>query len=330
MNLLGRNTGLPETGISNGNGMGDRGYSNSWTDCLTDDTYSDGFVFKSRKSIWRRCVAKNGDTGAGFGLFCDALIADNKVYDCEVYNFKGRSVTLRKPGELEKGDDPIRNNYFEVYVHDSGSATSSDDQAGCRLWNSRNTVGGKELIRDNVMNIFVRNSYDEGFYIKDSHVSGTTGTIVCYSNHPDAVIEGHDNNLTFLVPDLSKATITKSGSNNTVNKRTISRTDTNSSWAARKYYSVIDGKSPCTIRVDIPHTNVTRTVGDTLYVKVTAFDSDQNAWVKIYTNGTEYSTSIPALRMNSICRCARWEQWFSQPRPRIRGATSRLLQIPGR
>jgi hypothetical protein len=300
INLLGRTTGLPETGISNGNGMGDRGDGNTWTDCVTDDTYSDGFVFKCRNSVWRRCLAKNGDTGAGFGLFCDDLICSNKVYDCEVRNFKGRAFSLRKPSDTSKGDDPIRNNYFEVYIHDTGVASSSDDQVGFRLWCSRNAINGKELIRDNQVHLLVRNTYDQGFYIKESHVSGTTGTIVCYSNHPDAIIEGHDNNLTFLVPDINKDTITKKGVNNTVNIRTISRSDTNTSWAARKYYQLIDGGTPpppppqASCHIDVPTGNVTVSPGASLLVKVSASDSDGIERVKLFNGATELMSDSSA------------------------------------
>lgn len=241
-NLIGRWSGYPEKGIFEGNGLGDRGTSNEWTDCLATDTANDCWVIKCRKSTFTRCVARNQLTGGAFGLFCDNLIADNKFYDCEAVNCHGRALTLRKPNNPAKGPDPIRDNYFEIYVHDNGSRNGiEEDQVAVRLWCSRDAIKRKELIRNNEMHLLIANNYREGFYIKESHVEGTTGTIVAYGNEIDAIVEGHHNNLTFLVPDVTTASITDKGSRNKVVVREIKPSDKSTSWAARKYYELLYG-----------------------------------------------------------------------------------------
>ena len=237
-NLTGRDTGRFGTGISNGNGLGDRGSHNTWIDCVTSDTYSDGWVIKCQNSTFTRCIARKGFKGAGFGLFGDRPIVGNQFIDCEVQGFDGRGVTLRKPSSPEKGDDPIKHNLLQIYVHDNGTA-GQENQHGVRLWSSRKPVSKEEMISNNQLDLLVTHNHEIGLYIQGPNVEHTTGTIVIHSNEIDAHIEGHDNTLTFLVPDLSKAKIEDEGINNKITIRQISPEDAATSWAAKKYYDLL-------------------------------------------------------------------------------------------
>ena len=244
-NLVGRDAGNAATGVSNGNGLGDRGDFNTWTDCLVANTYSDGWVVKSRNSIFTRCVATGGATGAGFGFFCDRLIASNRFFDCEVSGWNGRAVSLRKPTEVSKGDDPILDNYLEFYIHDSGVVGSPDsNQVGEQLWSSRLAINGLELIRGNVVQLLAVSNHQYGFWLRGANVSHTTGTIVAYGNTIDARVEGHDNTLTFLAPNTNSVSIQKAGYNNTINVRNVALADATNSWAVRKYYELLTGTPP--------------------------------------------------------------------------------------
>lgn len=241
-NLVGRNAGIPETGYDNGNGLGDRGDHNTWTDCLAADTYSDGWVIKCQNSTFTRCVARGGATGGGFGFFCDRLIAYNNFFDCEVSGWDGRSVSLRKPTDPSKGDDPIVGNYMEFYIHNSGVVGSSDtSQAGGHLWSSRSAVNGLELIRSNHVQLLLVSNYLHGFRIRGANVSDTTGTVVAFGNTIDGQVEGHNNTLTFLAPNTNSVSIVKAGVSNNITIRNITPADATNSWAVRKYYELFSG-----------------------------------------------------------------------------------------
>ena len=226
----------------NGNGLGDRGDFNAWSNCLAAYTVSDGWVVKCRNSTFTRCVAKGGGGGAGFGFFCDRLIASNKFFDCEVSGWNGRSVSLRKPTEVTKGDDPVVGNYMEFYIHNSGVKGSADsDQEGQQLWSSRSAINGLELIRSNQVQLLTVSNYQYGFRIHGTNVSNTTGTVVAFGNTIDAQVEGHNNTLTFLAPNTNRVSILKLGYNNSIASRNIAPADAANSWAARKYYELFSG-----------------------------------------------------------------------------------------
>jgi hypothetical protein len=235
--VTGRGAGIPEVGVSNGNGLGDRGNNNTWVDCVTEDTYSDGWVIKCQNSTFINCIARRGATGAGFGLFGDRPITGNKFYNCEVSGFTGRGVTLRKPSDPKKGNDPISDNTFQIYVHDNG-VENLTEQVGFRLWSSRAPVDAAagEMITRNHVDLLIQRNHEYGFLIKDEYVSHTTGTVVIMANTIDAKIEGYENDLTFLVPDITKAKIVTAGKNNKVHVRQITPADAQTSWAAKKYY----------------------------------------------------------------------------------------------
>jgi hypothetical protein len=234
----------------NGNGLGDRGDFNTWSNCLAAYTVSDGWVVKCRNSTFTRCVAKGGLGGAGFGFFCDRLISSNNFFDCEVSGWNGRSVSLRKPTDTTKGPDPVVGNYMEFYIHNSGVTGSADgDQSGLKLWSSRDAINGLELIRSNQVQLLTVSNYQYGFRIQDTNVSNTTGTIVAFGNTIDAQVEGHHNTLTFLAPNTNSVSILKAGFSNNVTIRNITPADATNSWAVRKYYEIIAGPPPLNVGV---------------------------------------------------------------------------------
>lgn len=214
--VISRNCGV--TGISDGNGLDDRGDHNTWTDCIGEDNESDNWVIKCRDSIFTGCIGRRSKGAVGFGLFADRDISGNKFVTCEAYDNKTNGMSLNIPNKAIGKSIRIENNSIQGKFYNNGDS-------GIRLRNV--TTGG--IFKDNIFDVL---TYDNriGFTIEDKNIYNNSGVIVTYDNQEiDGSIGGNNNTFNIFAPKGRDKI--KIGSGNNAN---FIGYDSNS-WAVKKF-----------------------------------------------------------------------------------------------
>lgn len=215
-NVTGRNCGF--LGISDGNGLDDRGDHNTWTNCIAEDNGSDNWVIKCRNSTFVKCIGRRSKGAVGYGLYADRDISGNQFVACEAYDNKTNGMSLNIPTKARGKSINIEKNNIQGVFYNNGGA-------GVRLRN----VTTEGLCKNNIFDILTYNNVI-GFAIEDINIIKNSGVIATYDNKEnDCNIGGKNNTFSIFAPKGKDKIVVEPG--NDVNYIG----NNNNSWAVKKY-----------------------------------------------------------------------------------------------
>lgn len=200
-NLLSRNCGI--TGISDGNGLDDRGDHNIWKNCIAENNYSDNWVIKCRNSTFINCIGRGSINAVGFGLYGDRDIIGNQFIACEAYNNKSSGMTISITEKNEGFAVRIMNNSIQGIFYDN-------QKDGVRL----RDLTSDGIMQNNNFDISTYNNEKTGFNIIQDRIINNSGTIVAYDNkESDCNIGGRNNTFRIFAPKGRNKIKIESGNN---------------------------------------------------------------------------------------------------------------------